>query len=121
MILNGDYYLDYTGYRKLGMGAAGNWLSPEFFPLLPHVQQKMHRPSLASAFSCFSLPTAAGQTKGLFGHHCDSDHRGHVTVQLDIDLVLAQLTQRSLREAHFGLIDLTTSGVYRLGNVTRTD
>ena len=43
----------------------------------------------------------------LLGNYRNCDHRSDVTVNLDSDFVLAQLTQRPFRQANFRLVDLT--------------
>ncbi len=55
--------------------------------------------------------------RGLFCDDMDRDRRRHVGVYLNHNLKFAQFTDGTLRETHFCLVDITTGGCERIGDI----
>ena len=57
----------------------------------------------------------------LLGNYRDGNRGSDITVHLDGDFVLAQLTQRTFGKANFGLVDLTAGSGNSFGDITGAD
>ena len=67
---------------------------------------------------CSYLPGYSGL--GL-SHYRQFHRLGHIRVQLDIHLILTQLTNHTNRQAHFGFTHFNTGSGNGAGNITGTD